>query len=136
MKISTRSRYGLKAIANLALKEKCCSAKVISKEEHIPFEYLEKIFSKLKKDGLLEVKRGSAGGYSLTKSPKDISVGEIIQSLGGKFTPVKCIADDSKFKCPHSSQCLNQRMWKKIQDSFITTLNSISLSNLIYENEN
>jgi Rrf2 family protein len=135
MKISTRSRYGLKAIANLALKQKCCSTKDIAKEEHIPFEYLEKIFSRLKKDGILDVKRGVAGGYILSRDPKSISIGEILQSLEGKFTPVKCIADDKNFSCPHNSKCLNRKMWQKIQNVFISSLNSISLFNLIHQND-
>ncbi len=133
MKISTRSRYGLKAMAYLALHNKCCSTKEISDVEKIPFEYLEKIFSKLKKDGLLTVKRGVLGGYTLSREPKNITVGEIMQSLEGKFTPVKCV--DGHFNCPDSQKCLTQRMWKKIQDGFIATLNSISLLSLVSENE-
>lgn len=135
MKISTRSKYGLKAIANLALKQKCCSVKAIAKEEHIPYVYLEKIFARLKKDGIIEVKRGVKGGYYLSRDPKNINIGEIMQSLEGKFTPVQCVSDDQKYLCPHSCQCLTQRMWKKIQDSFTETLKSISLASLINPNE-
>lgn len=133
MKISTRSRYGLKAMAYLALHNKCCSVKEISAVEKISFEYLEKIFSKLKRDGLVVVKRGVQGGYSLSRQPQDITVGQIFESLEGRFIPVKCT--DTKFTCPESHKCLTQRMWKKIQDGFISTLNSISLSSLISENE-
>jgi Rrf2 family protein len=135
MKISTKSKYGLKAMANLALKQKCCSVSEVSKEEHIPADYLEKIFSKLKKDGLIEVQRGVKGGYFLNRNPKNISIADIMQSLEGKFTPVQCVGDDSKYKCPQSCQCRTQRMWKKIQDGFTATLESISLASLINENE-
>ena len=133
MKISTRSRYGLKAMAYLALQNKCCSVKEISDVEKIPFEYLEKIFSQLKKCNLVNVKRGVQGGYILNREPKNIAVGEIFESLEGKFTPVKCI--DGNFNCPDSHQCLTQKMWKKIQDGFIATLNSISLASLISNND-
>jgi DNA-binding IscR family transcriptional regulator len=58
-----------------------------------------------------------------------------MQSLEGKFTPVQCVSEDDNYDCPHSCQCLTQRMWKKIQDSFTTTLKSISLASLINQDE-
>jgi len=133
MKISTKSRYGIRAIAFLTKENKCCSVREISRQEHIPFEYLEKIFSQLKKADLVNVKRGVSGGYTLSRDPKDISVGQVVQALDGKFTPVQCT--DGQFKCPQSCGCLAQKMWLKIQQAFISTLNSISLSSLINENE-
>ena len=133
MKISTKSRYGIRAIAFLTKENKCCSVREISQKEHIPFEYLEKIFSKLKKAGLLSVKRGVSGGYSLSRDPKDISIGQVVQALDGKFNPVQCT--DGQFKCPQSCGCLAQKMWHKIQTAFISTLDSISLSSLIKDND-
>jgi Rrf2 family protein len=122
-------------MANLALKQKCCSVKEIATEEHISEDYLEKIFARLKKDNLVDVKRGVQGGYILNRPAKNITVGEIMQSLEGKFTPVQCVSEDQKFNCPHHHKCLTQKMWKKIQDGFIKTLNSISLASLIDEND-
>ena len=133
MKISTKSRYGIRAIAFLTKENKCCSVREISQKEHIPFEYLEKIFSKLKKAGLLSVKRGVSGGYSLSRDPKDISIGQVVQALDGKFNPVQCT--DGQFQCPQSCGCLAQKMWHKIQTAFISTLDSISLSSLIKDND-
>lgn len=133
MKISTRSRYGIKAMAYLALKNKYCCVKEVSETEKIPFEYLEKIFSQLKKNNLVTVKRGSQGGYILSRQPKDITIAEIMQSLEGRFTPVKCV--DINFKCPDGQNCLTQRMWKKIQDGFISTLSSINLASLIEKDD-
>lgn len=133
MKISTKSRYGIRAIAFITQQNKCCSVREISQKEHIPFEYLEKIFSKLKKANLVSVKRGAFGGYTLSRNPKDISVGQIVQALDGKFIPVKCT--DGNFVCPQSCGCLATKMWHKIQTAFISTLDSISLSSLIKDNE-
>jgi Rrf2 family protein len=133
MKISTKSRYGIRAIAFITKEKRCCSVREISQKEHIPFEYLEKIFSKLKKAELVNVKRGVNGGYTLSRDPKDISVGQVVQALDGKFIPVQCT--DGQFKCPQSCGCLAQKMWHKIQSAFISTLDSISLSSLINENE-
>jgi Rrf2 family cysteine metabolism transcriptional repressor len=133
MKISTKSRYGIRAIAFLTKENKCCSVREISIKEHIPFEYLEKIFSKLKKADLVSVKRGSQGGYALSRDPKDISVGQVVQALDGKFNPVQCT--NGQYICPQSCGCLATKMWHKIQTAFISTLDSISLSSLINDNE-
>ena len=133
MKISTKSRYGIRAIAFITKKNKYCSVREISEQEHIPFEYLEKIFSKLKKANLVSVKRGVFGGYILSRDPKDITVGQIVQALDGKFNPVQCT--DGHFTCPQSCSCLATKMWHKIQTAFISTLNSISLSSLIDDHE-
>lgn len=129
MKISTKSRYGIRAIAFITRKNQYCSVRQIADQEHIPFEYLEKIFSKLKKANLVKVKRGVSGGYKLSRSPQKITVGQVVQALDGKFNPVNCT--DGQFKCPLSCDCLAQKMWGKIQQAFISTLDSISLSSLI-----
>jgi Rrf2 family protein len=133
MKISTKSRYGIRAIAFITKQNKYCSVREVSLQERIPFEYLEKIFSKLKKANLVSVKRGSLGGYTLSRDPKDITVGQVVQALDGKFTPVECT--NGQFECPQSCDCLAQKMWHKIQKAFISTLDSISLSSLINDHE-
>ena len=129
--MSTRSRYGLRAIVNLALKSGSASVATIAQEEHLSPEYLEKIFSKLKKASLVDVKRGSKGGYFLTKNLTDINLAQIIQALDGKFVPVACIDSEHQFNCSHSSRCLVKKIWAQVQNSFISSLESINLSSLI-----
>lgn len=133
--MSTRSRYGLRAIVNLALKSGPYSVATISQEEKIPFEYLEKIFSKLKKAGLVDVKRGSQGGYFLSKDLKDINLAQIIQALDGKFIPVACVDVDHQFNCSKSHHCLVKKIWSQVQHSFISSLESITLFSLINQHD-
>ena len=128
MRISTKSQYGLRAMVYLAKqKEKICSLKEISKKEGIPFDYLEKIFSKLKKSGLVKAKKGVGGGYFLTKKPKKIRIGEIIKALEGNLVLVNCLG----YFCPREKKCLSKKFWQKLNNSINLTFNSITLAELI-----
>jgi len=133
MKISKKSQYGLRAmvyLANPRLKDKICPLKKISKEEEIPFDFLEKIISKLVKKGLVKTKKGFRGGYFLARRPEKITVGQIIRVLEGEIALVECISKD-KFFCPRERKCLTKNFWKKIQDVLSSALNSITLADLI-----
>lgn len=128
MKISKKSQYGLRAMIYLAKsKKKIVSLSEIAKEEKIPFDYLEKIFSKLKKSGLIKTKKGVQGGYFLAYTPSKIKTGKIIKVLEDEITLVKCI----KYFCPREKKCLSKNFWEKIQKSLNKTLNSLKLSDLI-----
>lgn len=119
MKLSTKSRYGLRALTNLVGQDCCCSVNQISQKEHLSSDYLEKIFSKLKKAGILKVERGVNGGYSLARNPKTISVGEVITAL-----------EKPEFICPNFCSCQSKSVWQKIQSGFSHVLNSITLDQL------
>jgi len=108
-------------------KKKIVSLSEIAKEEKIPFDYLEKIFSKLKKSGLIKTKKGVQGGYFLAYTPSKIKTGKIIKVLEDEITLVKCI----KYFCPREKKCLSKNFWEKIQKSLNKTLNSLKLSDLI-----
>lgn len=132
LKISKKSQYGLRAIAYLAkCRDRICPLKEISGKEGIPFDYLEKIISKMEKAGLLKAKKGVQGGYSLAKSPNKIKLGEIIKSLEGELVLVKCISKVEKCICPRSKGCSTRNFWKRIQDSLNYNLNSLTLADLI-----
>jgi Rrf2 family cysteine metabolism transcriptional repressor len=137
MKISKRTQYGLRAMVYLAIasgkKKKICSLKEISEKENISFDYLEKIISQLEKKGLLKSKRGAQGGYFLASPPKKIKVSEIIKVLEGTIAPVRCVAKEKKekYNCPRKRRCKTFNVWQKIQDVLNSTLNSITLADLI-----
>jgi len=120
-------------LANPRLKGKVCPSKNISKDEVIPFDFLEKILAKLEKAGLIKAKKGAKGGYFLAKSPKNIKVGEIIKTLEGTIAPVFCVAkeENKRFICPRREICLAKNLWLKLQRSLTSTLNSITLADLI-----
>lgn len=106
------------------------SLREISKTEEIPFDYLGKIFSKLEKSGLVSSRKGVRGGYFLKKNPAKIKVLEIIRSLEGEISLVKCVGKQKNI-CPQSKGCLTKSFWQKIQNSLESALNSISLGDLI-----
>lgn len=128
MKISKKSQYGLRAMIHLAQKDDAfCSLKEISKEEKIPFDYLEKICSQMEKCGLLKSKKGVYGGYALSKKSKDVTIGELFKCLDEKMLLVDCIGG----VCPQKKQCKSINAWIKIQKSLEKTINSITLISLI-----
>lgn len=106
------------------------SLREVSKKEEIPFDYLGKIFSKLEKAGLVSSRKGVRGGYFLKKNPAKIKVLEIIRSLEGEISLVKCV-NKQKNICPQSKKCLTKSFWQKIQNTLESALNSISLGDLI-----
>lgn len=108
-------------------KNRICSLKEISQKEGISFDYLEKIFSKLEKSGLIKAKKGSQGGYYLSKPAKKIKVGEIINNLEGEMILVKCL----KSYCPRKKSCKTMNVWRKIYDSINSVLYSLTLADLI-----
>ncbi|MBU1129910.1 Rrf2 family transcriptional regulator [Patescibacteria group bacterium] len=123
MKISTKTRYGL--IAMIYLKNnKLSSIKKISKEEKIPEKYLAKIFLTLKKATLLKVKRGTTGGYFLSKPANQIKIGQIIKALEKNFLPVACMENT----CSRQSVCKAKKIWFKIYKTWFSSLNSLTLA--------
>jgi cysteine desulfurase len=119
MKLSTKSRYALRALANLIDQGCCCSVKKIAQNEHLSSDYLEKIFSKLKKAGVLTVERGASGGYILSRDTKDITLKEVIDSL-----------EKPEFSCPDICNCHSKNLYQQIQSGFNQVLNSITLSSI------
>ncbi len=130
MRISSRSRYGLRALSYLTKKRQICSIKEIAEEEGISFDYLEKIFLKLKKADLIKAKRGVEGGYFLAKKPEKITIGEIIRALERRSAPVACLGR-GKESCPKAKTCLARNLWQRIKDSWDATLDSVTLAETI-----
>ncbi len=128
VKISKKAQYGLRAMVYLgrvSLKKEIASLKKISQAEGIPFDFLEKIISSLEKAGLLKSKKGVSGGYFLARSPKRISAGEIMEALEGEIAPVGCAL------CGKSKRCLSKNVWDEVRASLVSTLNSITLYDLL-----
>jgi len=120
-------------LAGVFNKNKICSLREISEKENISFDYLEKIVSQLEKNKLVKSKRGVKGGYCLARHPKKIKVGEVIEVLEETIAPVNCIATqkEKKYHCPRRKICKTVSVWQKVRDSLNSTLNSITLADLI-----
>lgn len=128
MKFSTRSRYGLRAMIELAYhyKDKPILLKDIAEHQGISMKYLDHIVSSLKARGLVvRVK----DGYVLGRSPGDINCAEIINVLEGSFNPVVCV--DLPSTCEKSSKCEAKRVWEKVGSALRDTLESLTLEDLI-----
>lgn len=128
MRISKKTQYGLRAMIYLARqKNRICSLREIAKKEKIPFDYLEKIISKLEKSSLVKAKKGIEGGYFLVKGPEKIKISQIINALEGQTLLVSCL----KYFCPMEKKCLAKNFWRKLNKAINSALNSITLANLI-----
>lgn len=131
MWLSSKTRYGLKALYELALhaNKGPISLNNISEKYDISLSYLEQIIALLKKDKLIKSTRGPQGGYSLSKEPKDINVGEIIRSLEGSYAPTDCVEENDH--CFKATSCVTRSVFKKINDSISQVVDNITLQDLI-----
>ncbi len=130
MKISTKGRYGLRIMTDIALngKDGCVSIKDIATRENLSEKYLEQIINLLSKQGLVQSVRGAKGGYHLTKDAKDITVEEILLATEGSLAPVACAADSDC--CENYCDCVTSFIWTKIYDAVIDVVHNISLEDL------
>lgn len=137
MKLSTKSRYGLRALAYLVRNKGFASLQEISQKEDISYDYLEKIFAKLKKAGIVDVKRGIKGGYSLAYCPDAITVGQVVNVFEDTLAPVMCIAHEKEMKknCSRKSNCPTRKVWMMMQKNLIKSLNSVTLASFMSSNE-
>ncbi len=138
MKISTRARYGLKALIEVAVTEEgeCISLKTISTNLGISENYLEQLMTSLKKDNIVATIRGAKGGYVLVKKPEEITIGDILRNLEkSELAPVSCVSKESegKHSCGDicSCGCLAKDVWDKIYQDFNNIINNITLQNVI-----
>ena len=131
MWLSTRTRYGLKAIYEIGLNydDKPISLNSISTKHGISLNYLEQIIAILKKDQLIKSTRGPRGGYSLMVEPTNITLGQIIRSLEGNFTPTECVDTDGQ--CKASYNCVSFKVFEKMNNSLSDVVDNITLQNMI-----
>lgn len=131
MKLSTKGRYGLKAMFELSLNEENgpVPLKYIAKKQNISEQYLEQIFSSLKKSGLVKSVRGAQGGYLLAKKPEDIKVGDILVVLEGPISISDCVIDEDI--CENSNICVTKVVWEKLKKGIEDVINAINLQDMI-----
>lgn len=132
MKLSTKGRYGVKAMFELALHHggEPVSIKTIADKQNISDYYLEQLFGNLRKAGLIKSIRGAQGGYVLAKLPSQITVADILNVLEGPIEISECITDD-EMGCSRMNYCATRLLWIKISDSVNQVINSITLQDMI-----
>lgn len=134
MKLTTKGRYGLKAMFDLALYSNGQPIKVnvIGERQNISVSYLEQLISPLRKAGLVKSIRGAQGGYILAKPANEISVGEILVTLEGPLAPADCVAGlEEENCCTNSEYCVTRIIYEKIRDSINEVVGGISLQDMI-----
>jgi len=131
MKLSTRTRYGLRAILDLAMNfgKEPILLKDIARREEISERYLEHIVLSLKAAGLVKSVRGSHGGFMLAKPPQGIKVSEIINALEGSLCLVECVDDPTT--CSRIDNCVTREIWQDLKKSMEAVLESRNLQDLV-----
>jgi Rrf2 family protein len=131
MKISTKGRYALRFMVDLAQNSTggCVSLKDISKRQGISIKYLEQIVTVLVKEGLIRSVRGNRGGYMLVKSPSYYTAGEILRALEGNLAPVACLESETN-PCPNKNNCPTIRFWEGLYKAVNKYVDSYTLDDL------
>lgn len=120
MKISAKGEYAAKAVLHLSLQyPRLVTISEIATEHSIPVKYLEHILLALKRAGLLESRRGVRGGYLLARPPEEISVGEVLRVVDGKFARASCakISLRERYSCPESDSCGLKQTWEDVEQA-------------------
>ncbi len=131
MKLSTKGRYGTRALLDMALygKEGPVLLKDIAKRQQISLSYLEHLITPLVEGGIIRSTRGIGGGVSLVKPPEEIRLSEVIGLLEGSLAPVKCVSDPSV--CNRSEFCVTRDIWCELKTAMDGVLESTTLQDLI-----
>ncbi len=133
MRLSTKSRYGVRAVFDIAYHSDGLETQVkdISRREGISPRYIEQIFQKLKRGGIIKSKRGPSGGYFLNKKPEEITIGEIIRITEGNIDPVLCVdPEDSSKPCGRSGECVTRIVWNGAGEKLREYFESITIHDL------
>ena len=135
MKLSTRARYGTRALLDLAVQGsgEPVSLKDIAKRQQISLQYLEHLMTPLIAAGLVRSVRGPKGGVLLAKSPEEIKLSEIMQLLEGSIAPVECV--DNPKVCPRSELCVTRDIWEEMKKAMEGVLQTTTLQSLIERQE-
>ena len=135
MKLSTRSRYGIQAMYDLA---RCPagepqSIKAIAERQNVPEAYLEQLIGPLRKNGLVKSVRGAQGGYLLALPPEEITVGTVMRALEGDLNLMDCLSEEDA--CERACFCATRLVWRRVNDGLIEIVDGITLRDIIDDYE-
>ncbi|MDO4343479.1 MAG: Rrf2 family transcriptional regulator [Eubacteriales bacterium] len=132
MKISTKGRYALRIMLDLAImgNSEPVRVKDIAKRQEISVKYMEQIITVLSKAGYVKSSRGPQGGYRLAKTPGEYTVGMILRLTEGSLAPVACL-DDHPNQCPRQEYCATLRLWQKLDEAICGVVDSYTLADLV-----
>ena len=132
MRISTKGRYAVRLMLDLATNYsgEPIRLKDVAKRQGISEKYLEQIISILNKAGFVRSVRGPQGGYSLSRTPADYTVGMILRLTEGSLCPVDCAAEENG-SCDREDTCVTRMLWKKLDDAISSVVDHVSLEELL-----
>lgn len=132
MKISTRGRYAVRVMLDLALNNtgEYIKVKDIARRQGVSEKYLEQIISTLNKAGYVRSVRGAQGGYQIAGNPADYTVGMILRLTEGSLAPVACL-DEGAESCERSDTCETLEVWKKLQDAINNVVDNVTIADLV-----
>ena len=133
MRISTRGRYGLRALVDIALNNptEITTLRSIAENQKISESYLEQVFTSLRKAGLVIAIRGAQGGYRLGRPADQITVAEILKSLEGPLAPVHCVGPDAAPQCDRENTCITRPFWEELNKVINDFLDNTTLQDLV-----
>jgi Rrf2 family transcriptional regulator, cysteine metabolism repressor len=136
MKLSVRGEYALRALLLLGRDyiedDSVVSIQAISRQQNIPKRFLEQILNDLKSAGIVESKRGVAGGYRLRKPPQQVTLADIIRHIEGPLAPVSCVSESfyEKCSCPDESRCAIRNVMKEVRAAIVNLMENTTLADL------
>lgn len=133
MKFSTRARYGMRAMLELALNYGASEPMPlfkIAERQLISEGYLEQMMTVLRKGGLVRSVRGAQGGYLLSREPARITAGEIVRCLEGPLGPTDCVSEEDPETCVRSEYCVTRLLWERVREAMASVLDGTTLEAL------
>jgi Rrf2 family cysteine metabolism transcriptional repressor len=138
MKLSTRGDYATRVLMELAACEgpRALSAHDLSLRTGISHKYLEHILTRLRSARLVSSRRGVQGGYELTRSPEEISVGEVVRLMDGPLAPSPCASQSAHvpcpvYRCPSEQSCVLRGLWSDVRDAISNVLDGTTFAELV-----
>jgi Rrf2 family protein len=134
MKLSLRGEYALRALLVLGLNygENVVRIQAISEQQNIPKRFLEQILNDLKSAGLVQSRRGVAGGYRLARRPEEITLAAVVRHIEGALAPVSCVSERfyEKCSCPDESRCAIRSAMKEIREAIVRVAERVTIAEL------
>ncbi len=133
MKISTRGRYAVRVMLDLALHDngECVKVKQIADRQNLSEKYLEQIIAILNKAGYVKSVRGAQGGYRLAKDPSACTVGEILRLTEGCLNPAPCLDEGCEGDCDRFDTCETAELWKRLADAISGVVDHVTIADLL-----
>src|SRR5499425_2860912 len=132
MKLSLRGEYALRALLVLGLhyNQEVVRIHVIAKHQNIPKRFLEQILNDLKSAGIVQSRRGMAGGYRLARRPEEISLAAVIRNVEGALAPVSCVSERfyAKCSCPDESKCAIRSVMKEVRQAVVNIVERVTIA--------